>query len=390
MPMLTRLVPRFRSTFHCIGPACEEHCCQGWSIQIDKPTFRLYWFSDDERIRAMARGCLQKTKSSDDDWGRMKLDEQGVCPFLDSDKLCTIHRRLGEQALSNTCSTYPRSTVSFLNQQKDSLTLSCPEACRQLLLDPDAMLIESQEQAAASLFLAVPDAALRLNQLSYQIALTQELSLEMRLWMIGMLIHHDEGNSSYEQFLDELVALLEKGQLQAMYDTIPSLPNVQWWALRTLTNLLLQSNDTNHRGRAMIEECLDTLYKLLDGEYDQEKMAFFPRLWREQVAPFLAARPHLLDNYLLYQIYNFNFPYRNEHSMESAYRLLVADLFLLRSYFCLLAHQGELTEENVIKLVYSYHARRQHNLSFEQELATGLLETGFSSDITLYALLNLS
>ncbi|EPC3544794.1 flagellin lysine-N-methylase, partial [Aeromonas hydrophila] len=77
MPMLTRFVPRFRSTFHCIGPACEEHCCQGWSIQIDKPTFRLYWFSDDERIRATARGCLQKTKSSNDDWGRVKLDEQG-------------------------------------------------------------------------------------------------------------------------------------------------------------------------------------------------------------------------------------------------------------------------------------------------------------------------
>ncbi|MFQ1618483.1 flagellin lysine-N-methylase [Aeromonas veronii] len=390
MPMLTRFVPRFRSTFHCIGSACEEHCCQGWSIQIDKPTFRLYWFSDDERIRATARGCLQKTKSSNYDWGLVKLDEQGVCPFLDSDKLCTIHRLLGESALSNTCSTYPRTTGTFLNQKKESLTLSCPEACRQLLLDPDAMLIETEELTVASLSQAVPDAAQRLNQLSYQIAMTQELSFEMRLWMIGMLIHHDERNSSYEQFLDELVALLEKGQLQAMYDTIPSLPNVQWLALRTLTHLLLQSNDTNQRGRVMIEECLNTLYKLLEGEYDQEKMAFFPRLWREQVAPFLAERPHLLDNYLLYQIYNFNFPYCNEHSMEAAYRLLVADLFLLRSYFCLLAHQGELTEEKVIKLVYSYHARRQHNLSFKHELATGLLDTGFSSDITLYALLNLS
>lgn len=390
MPMLTRFVPRFRSTFDCIGSACEEHCCQGWSIQIDKPTFRLYWFSDDERIRATARGCLQKTKSSNYDWGLVKLDEQGVCPFLDSDKLCTIHRLLGESALSNTCSTYPRTTGTFLNQKKESLTLSCPEACRQLLLDPDAMLIETEELTVASLSQAVPDAAQRLNQLSYQIAMTQELSFEMRLWMIGMLIHHDERNSSYEQFLDELVALLEKGQLQAMYDTIPSLPNVQWLALRTLTHLLLQSNDTNQRGRVMIEECLNTLYKLLEGEYDQEKMAFFPRLWREQVAPFLAERPHLLDNYLLYQIYNFNFPYSNEHSMEAAYRLLVADLFLLRSYFCLLAHQGELTEEKVIKLVYSYHARRQHNLSFKHELATGLLDTGFSSDITLYALLNLS
>ncbi|ENY71402.1 FliU-like protein [Aeromonas diversa CDC 2478-85] len=390
MPVITQFIPRFRSAFQCIGPSCEEHCCQGWTVQIDKATFRLYWFSDDERIRATARGSLEKVKKSDHDWGRVRLDSQGVCPFLDSERLCTIHSRLGEQALSETCSSYPRYTVTFPYQHKESLTLSCPQASRLLLLDPEAMLIDTQDQPTLPLHHSVPEQALRLNQLSYQIALTHELPLEQRLWIMGMLVYHDEGRSSYEQFLDELVALAGSGQLQAMYATIPAMPRVKWWALRTLTQLLLQSNERSGRGTVIIGECLETLYALLDGEYDEEKMAFFPRVWQAQVAPFLAERPYLLDNYLLYQLYHFNFPYRADGVMVNAYRLLVADLFLLRSYFCLLAHRGELTEEKVVSLVYSYHARRQHNLAFEQQICEQLIETGFGSDITLYALLGIA
>lgn len=61
--------------------------------------------------------------------------------------------------------------------------------------------------------------------------------------------------------------------------------------------------------------------------------------------------------------------------------------FLLRNYLCLLAMDNELEEQDVIVLFYSYHTIRQHNRNFLKTIEEGLSTSGFSSDLTLYALL---
>ncbi|MOA58424.1 hypothetical protein D3C78_1828250 [compost metagenome] len=74
-------------------------------------------------------------------------------------------------------------------------------------------------------------------------------------------------------------------------------------------------------------------------------------------------------------------------SPHQAYQFLVVDYFLLRSYLCLLATDKELEEQDVINLFYSYHTIRQHNASFLKTIEQGLSESGFASDLSLYALL---
>ncbi|MNG35137.1 hypothetical protein D3C84_1218040 [compost metagenome] len=46
-----------------------------------------------------------------------------------------------------------------------------------------------------------------------------------------------------------------------------------------------------------------------------------------------------------------------------------------------------LEEQDVINLFYSYHTIRQHNASFLKTIEQGLSESGFASDLSLYALL---
>ena len=38
----TRLTPRYYQQFQCIGDRCENNCCQGWSISIDKASYQHY------------------------------------------------------------------------------------------------------------------------------------------------------------------------------------------------------------------------------------------------------------------------------------------------------------------------------------------------------------
>lgn len=64
----------------------------------------------------------------------MKMNEQKECHFLDENKWCLIHKELGESALCNTCAIYPREHREIGQYIEKSLTLSCPEAVRSLLL----------------------------------------------------------------------------------------------------------------------------------------------------------------------------------------------------------------------------------------------------------------
>ncbi|MFP3632204.1 flagellin lysine-N-methylase, partial [Burkholderia sp. SIMBA_045] len=69
------------------------------------------------------------------------------CPFLNEEKLCSIQLKLGEDFLSHTCKTYPRVTQTVDDVVELSATLSCPEAARLALLNPNKMQFNRNEEA---------------------------------------------------------------------------------------------------------------------------------------------------------------------------------------------------------------------------------------------------
>src|SRR4051812_38382681 len=76
-------------------------------------------------------------------WIRLERDKQS-CPFLGTNKLCTVQTRYGEQTLPDVCATYPRLVAQFGERLEVWGTLSCPELARQCLLHDDALeLVEA-------------------------------------------------------------------------------------------------------------------------------------------------------------------------------------------------------------------------------------------------------
>ncbi|MGN5112961.1 flagellin lysine-N-methylase [Aeromonas jandaei] len=378
--------PRFVTQFQCIGDGCKDNCCHSWIISIDKATFRSYEKHPDPVIRSLSKQHIRKVKKSSEQWGVIKLDEQDACPFLDEKRLCQIHGKAGPDALSQTCKTYPRTQTRLANQLKKSLVLSCPEVCRHLLLDPMAMQTEETQLRQPLLFTTPPSTAMAtLHSLSIHVLTATALPVELRLWLIGLLLHRDATSLSHEAFLEQVAVMAEQGELHVMFEQLPSMPTLQWWGLRTITHQLLAYSQ-GRRGRQTMQFCLDKINQVLEGVYDEGKLALLQQAWNNKVAPFLAIRPHILNNYLLYYVYNNNFPLQQTTPFQ-AYQLLVIDYFLLRNYLCLLAMDKELEEQDVIDLFYSYHTIRQHNPNFLKTIEEGLSTSGFSSDLTLYALL---
>lgn len=145
------LQPQYVSQFHCIGPACEDSCCIGWRVQIDKDTYKRYRDCPDSNLREQMDEKVKRhrTDPTEGNYAKIKLNPDGHCPFIDADKLCAIQRKLGEEYLSVTCTTYPRTSNNINGVTEKSLTMSCPEAARKALLSPSAMEFDECEEPTA-------------------------------------------------------------------------------------------------------------------------------------------------------------------------------------------------------------------------------------------------
>jgi lysine-N-methylase len=153
--------PNYMQKFRCIGGACEDSCCAGWRVVFDKRTAQSYLDAKDAEIHEIANRAIKKVKTdrSSQNHSFIQMDPKtAACPFLQTDKLCMIQGRMGENSLSKVCSTYPRHAGGVAGQQIEVATLSCPEAARLCLLDPDAMKLGAKKISLADQlsFTAVP------------------------------------------------------------------------------------------------------------------------------------------------------------------------------------------------------------------------------------------
>jgi len=146
LPLPTkRLQPSAYHAFRCIGAECEDTCCTGWLVNIDKRTYQRYQQCDDAELGPRLRELIVINPDSkgDKDFARIGLDGAS-CPFLDRG-LCGIQNKLGETYLSVTCARYPRVWKLVDDVVQRSLDLSCPEAARLMLLDPNPIAFDQVE-----------------------------------------------------------------------------------------------------------------------------------------------------------------------------------------------------------------------------------------------------
>ncbi len=147
-----QLQPRYASDFRCLGADCEDTCCYGWRVGIDKETYDKYQQCSDPDLRSSFNNLISidTGNSHRNDYASLNLSESG-CAFL-SERLCSIQAKLGESYLPKTCATYPRNLNLVGDVLETTLDLSCPEAARLALSSPSATeLIETPGRQAVPL-----------------------------------------------------------------------------------------------------------------------------------------------------------------------------------------------------------------------------------------------
>ncbi len=119
-------IPDYYKEFQCIADKCEDTCCAGWQIVIDKKSLKKY-----RRVKGHFARRLRRSIH----WhkGIFKQSADKRCAFLNEQNLCDMYAALGEKSLCKTCKRYPRHVEEFENVREITLSVSCPEVARILL-----------------------------------------------------------------------------------------------------------------------------------------------------------------------------------------------------------------------------------------------------------------
>lgn len=125
-------VPEYYEKFSCIASRCKDSCCAGWEIDIDEDSY-AYYNSVEGKFGKRLKESMYEADPDDDGGGyRFKLKGKKRCAMLNDHNLCDLYTALGEEALCEVCTEYPRFSLIYGDVEQKALSLSCEEVGRIL------------------------------------------------------------------------------------------------------------------------------------------------------------------------------------------------------------------------------------------------------------------
>jgi lysine-N-methylase len=396
--------PRYAVSFGCIGGACEDNCCTGWSVHIDKKTFNAYRQSPSPQLADRIEKKLKRLRSlnSDKQYARIEMEPvTEACPFME-EKLCSVQREMGEDKLSNTCSSYPRSTRVFDGQHEQSLTLSCPEAARLALLQSDAMdFVESNLMVRKDNILdsnnkqgLTPALKSSVRVFALQLMRTEGIELWQKLAMLGFFCEQltltlkSGQHHRIPQLLDETTQMVTSG---AMVEAIADL-KPDYVAQATIFSSLWQLKI--NRKYSATQEAVQQAVSLGLGadpvSYEVTQQQLIDRYTSgvKRLPEALKSVPFLIENYVINDMFGELFPF-GEESPDKHFLKLVTRMGLVRLMLAAQCNDpGNLpSPEQMARTVQVFCRRYQHDTTYAATVNSAFQNAGWSSLERIYRFL---
>ncbi len=388
--------PGYFDRFSCVGARCEDSCCQGWGIPVDRKTYDNYQSFVDFQIAGKALGSLVEinpASSSSADYARMRLEETS-CPAL-NEGLCSIQQALGEPYIPDLCSTYPRVLNMTGGTLERSLHLSCPEATRLVLSDPEAMVLREHTEKSlphrAGSFSVIAGATdegpSQVRTLMIEVIRERSLPMWQRIVSLGFAVDRIAGADPTRaaRIMKSHINALRQGLFQSLFAAPQAAPAFRIETILKLIVARLEATYTSPRFLGCYREFMAGLAWTNESTME-ELSARYQKASEDYFQPFVRSHEYLLENYLIHYMFRTLFPYRRQQptrsftfdsgkeSMKNAFLLLAVHYALMRTVLIGMAalHKDEFGIDHAIKLVQSHSKAFLHDSSFEA-LAIDLL-----------------
>jgi lysine-N-methylase len=308
------------------GAECEDTCCIGWNVNVDKRTYDTYQSCQDPTLGPRLRDlvAINGGGKSDDDYARIALTSEG-CPFL-QERLCSIHQTLGEAYLSNMCATYPRILNVVDDVLERSLDLACPEAARIVLTDPSPMEFDQEtgatDSARAALYPLIKTTEGNSGKAyryfhdfrGFMIELLQQREdpLWKRLVILGSLCDqlHDSTAGGREQEIPQVVAAYRDAVERDLFAQALNPPAQGPAHLEMIIELIvarISSDFTAERFRDCYREFMQGLAWTTETSMT-DLGRNYAAAFSEYYWPFMSSHEYMLEHYLVSYVLRTLFP----------------------------------------------------------------------------------
>lgn len=407
MPKKKRSVlqPEYLNKFKCIGGACEDSCCAGWRVSVDKKTYLKYRRVENEELKARLDKYIKRERKvevkSDDAYARVSL-ESGKCPFLDAQSLCSIQGALGYEGLCDVCAIYPRLYKIVDKKLERCATVSCPELARLALFNEDGISFETVEEdpslgripaRAPSLAPSQTKFAAKPVKFFWEARLfclsllqNRDYSLGQRLILLGMLCRKmDElGKSGHVEdipaMLEGFGVGLEDGTLKPDLDSVETNFSIQMRLAKELTDERMKQELV--ASGAYLACVMETLAGLgfVAGTEPDAIIAKYIENRKTYVEAYLKEKAYVLENFVVNEFFSHLMPFGSGETAWDSYLFLCVLYGMVKLHFNGIAGcRKGLTDEAVVRIIQPFSRVVLHNGKFIPNMVKRLKENSYDT-----------
>lgn len=335
-------IPNYYKEFECIADQCEDTCCAGWEIEVDKRSLAEYRKVSGEFGKRLRRSI---------DWrkGIFCRDRNERCTFLDNKNLCDIYKNLGAEHLCETCRMYPRHVEEFENVREITLSLSCPRVAQILLTRDEPVTFMNYEREGRECYgdfdHALYQKLVKTRETMRDILQDRTMELELRMVLVLGIAHDIQGRIKREELeaCDEV--LVRYGQKRTRAS-----------AARKLEKLRAEKS---YKERMVSEQSgQDMSAREAEHQYEKTRRAFMEwmqrhnKRWDIQREQLLV---YFMDTYFCGAVYDGAAYSKMQMAIGSV--LLITEMLLER--WC---NNGyTLEEKDLVRTVYYFSRETEHS-----------------------------
>ncbi|MCL6271841.1 flagellin lysine-N-methylase [Sansalvadorimonas sp. 2012CJ34-2] len=390
-------VPRYYQKFSCIGPDCENNCCHNWCISIDQKTWDLWQVTQDTYLSDLSRESTHTPDNPTDmDYRRMTMGNDSICPaYRRDDGLCEIHKQLGEDLLSETCRTYPRRLTRTPEGLEPSLSISCPQAARLILLDENAMQMKNQliesDSIPTTTFHQQPEYFEQFRLSAMTTVSDIDISPDERLYRLGVLLNFVSISQINGEDPSRVFATFETMQQNAIFSRMyQSLPDGITIQAEVLKHLLMapsywKINSVLADYHQQFQDILKRDYAV-DGNVDL--IALIRKGYKKHFQPIASEKSQAFTNFFQHWIYSSDLCYLQGAELMHKYSDFLVQYSIIRTYLSVLAKENG-SDELMIGVVHALSRGFDHHPPFLEKLFAYLNHVGLGNPIQMMALLKI-
>lgn len=374
--------PLYLKEFKCIGGICEDSCCIGWDVDIDKSTFKQYYKVQDKDMKKMFQKNVYNNNNycyAEVDYGQVKLKDGKRCPFLDEENYCIIYSKLGEEYLSNVCTSFPRITNKIDGYYEMSLDVACPEAARILLLKKGGIeFTESEEILGKHILSSNIDTKSKefsnspikyLNEIrgfSIEIIKNRKFDLSKRLFILGNFLEKlqkelDCNHNGISKFINEY-------KINSINDSYEKDTLNYTFQVSFFKKMIDDLNVFNEIDSSPFKEYTKELIagfnfdKTKDiNEYSKAYKKGFDCYFEK----FINDNNYIFENYLVNFMYKNLFPFSETESVFEGYIMLLIRYSFIRFYLVgIFLFNKEASPNNVVRFIQVFSKTIEHHKTY--------------------------